>query len=146
MLWNPPTVWVTINAQSKCLEFQLCHVPIFVYSQKSVPLRDGKFGPKVGQIGPKWDKTGKFSHQISVQLVSLSLNVLKYDLKNSRIYPIWSQSYLLLGPNLLTMLSISAVKELSLGEITVSSVHTLFSLLLSAPGERINGIDGIHKV
>ena len=23
-----------------------------------------KFGPKVGQIGPKWDKSGKFSDQI----------------------------------------------------------------------------------
>ena len=23
-----------------------------------------RFGPKVGQIGPKWDKSGKFSDQI----------------------------------------------------------------------------------
>ena len=25
---------------------------------------DTRFGPKVGQIGPKWDKSGKFSDQI----------------------------------------------------------------------------------
>ena len=32
------------------------------------PARDGKFGSKVGQIGPKWDKFGAFSDHISVQL------------------------------------------------------------------------------
>ena len=32
------------------------------------PDRDGRFGPKVGQIGPKWDKSGAFSDQISVHL------------------------------------------------------------------------------
>ena len=30
--------------------------------------RDGRFGSKVGQIGPKWDKSGAFSDQISVHL------------------------------------------------------------------------------
>ena len=30
--------------------------------------RDRRFGSKVGQIGPKWDKSGTFSDQISVQL------------------------------------------------------------------------------
>ena len=30
-------------------------------SNKSVRLRDGRFGSKVGQIGPKWDKSGAFS-------------------------------------------------------------------------------------
>ena len=30
--------------------------------------RDGRFGFKVGQIGPKWDKSGTFSDQISVHL------------------------------------------------------------------------------
>ena len=29
---------------------------------------DGRFGSKVGQIGPKWDKSGAFSDQISVHL------------------------------------------------------------------------------
>ena len=31
--------------------------------------RDGRFGSKVGQIGPKGYKSGAFSDQISVQLV-----------------------------------------------------------------------------
>ena len=30
--------------------------------------RDGRFGSKEGQIGPKWDKSGAFSDQISVHL------------------------------------------------------------------------------
>ena len=30
--------------------------------------RDRTFGSKVGQIGPKWDKSGAFSDQISVHL------------------------------------------------------------------------------
>ena len=38
--------------------------------------RDGRFGSKVGQIGPKWEKSGA------------SKNVLKSDLKKPRICPI----------------------------------------------------------
>ena len=34
--------------------------------------RDGRFGSKVGQIGPKWDKSGTFSDQISVHLAPSS--------------------------------------------------------------------------
>ena len=30
--------------------------------------RDGRFGSKLGKIGPKWDKSGAFSDQISVHL------------------------------------------------------------------------------
>ena len=30
--------------------------------------QDGRFGSKLGQIGPKWDKSGAFSDQISVHL------------------------------------------------------------------------------
>ena len=30
--------------------------------------KDRRFGSKVGQIGPKWDKSGAFSDQISVHL------------------------------------------------------------------------------
>ena len=30
--------------------------------------RDDRFGSKVDQIGPKWDKSGAFSDQISVHL------------------------------------------------------------------------------
>ena len=78
----------------------------------------GSLGPNVGQIGPKWDKSGTFSDQISVlksgwlqsgwwksrksnEKIWLSLyggqnrpnqNVLKSDLKMSWICPIWGQS------------------------------------------------------
>ena len=34
-------------------------------------LRDGRFGYKVGQIGPKWDKSEAFSDQISVHLAPI---------------------------------------------------------------------------
>ena len=37
-------------------------------SAKSVTCRDGRFGSKVGQIGPKWDKSEAFSDQIPVHL------------------------------------------------------------------------------
>ena len=33
--------------------------------------RDGRFGSKVGKIGPKWDKSRAFSDQISVHLAPL---------------------------------------------------------------------------
>ena len=35
---------------------------------EAVFCRDGRFGSKVGMIGPKWDKSGAFSDQISVHL------------------------------------------------------------------------------
>ena len=34
-------------------------------------IREGRFGSKVGQIGPKWDKSGTFSDQISVHLAPM---------------------------------------------------------------------------
>ena len=37
-------------------------------SIKMVDNRDGRFGSKVGQMCPKWDKSGAFSDQISVHL------------------------------------------------------------------------------
>ena len=37
-----------------------------------VQCSDGRFGSKVGQIGPKWDKSGFFSDQNSVYFVSMS--------------------------------------------------------------------------
>ena len=39
-----------------------------VYLIPHKPSRDGRFGSKVAQIGPKWDKSGAFSDQISVHL------------------------------------------------------------------------------
>ena len=38
---------------------------------REVSDRDGRFGSKVGQIGPKSDKSGAFSDQISVHLAHL---------------------------------------------------------------------------
>ena len=49
-------------------------------------------GTKVPQIVLKWDKSGAFSHQISVQFGSASQIVLKSDLRKSRICPICGQS------------------------------------------------------
>ena len=46
-----------------------------------------RFGPKVGQIGPKWDKSGTFSDQISVHFnskSSKSQDLLKSDLIGPR--------------------------------------------------------------
>ena len=40
-------------------------------TQSTLSHRDGRFGSKVGQIGPKWDKSGAFSDQISVHLALL---------------------------------------------------------------------------
>ena len=40
----------------------------------SVHHRDGRFGSKVGQIGPKWDKSGAFS--ISVHLARRPTDLL----------------------------------------------------------------------
>ena len=44
---------------------------------------DVRFGPKVGQIGPKWDKSGTYSDQAG------RLNLLKYDLKFFWISQSW---------------------------------------------------------
>ena len=45
-------------------------------------------GSNVGQIGPKWEKSGSFLDQISVHFDAPHQNVLKSDLKKSRIRPI----------------------------------------------------------
>ena len=46
--------------------------------------RDVQFGPKVGQIGIKWDKYHTFQHQTQ--------NVLKTGFKNSHVFvPLWGQ-------------------------------------------------------
>jgi len=39
-------------------------VPFVMFNQKLPVIRDGRFGSKVGQSGPKWDKSGAFSDQI----------------------------------------------------------------------------------
>ena len=49
---------------------QTCYflLTIVVVYLSILATRDGRFGSKVGQIGPKWDKFGAFSDQISVHL------------------------------------------------------------------------------
>ena len=50
-----------------------------------------RFGPKVGQIGNKWDKYGIFKDQFS----TFWLGEPKYtetDLESPRIFTIWDQS------------------------------------------------------
>jgi len=44
--------------------------------------RDVRFDSKVGQIGPKWDKSGTFSKSV---LKMYCQNVLKSDLKKAQI-------------------------------------------------------------
>ena len=53
---------------------------------------DVRFGAKVGQIGPKFGQIGDFSDHIPVNFDTAIQNVLKSDLKKSRIFPIWGQS------------------------------------------------------
>ena len=50
---------------------------------------DVRVETKLGQIGLKLDKSGTFSDQISVHFGAGCQNVLKSDLKKSRICPIW---------------------------------------------------------
>ena len=59
-----------------------------------------KMASKLGQIGPKWDKSGIFSDQVSVYFASVSQNVLKLILKKSHICPILGQSKPIWMPNL----------------------------------------------
>ena len=39
-----------------------------VFSTRNLHLGDGRFGSKMGQFGPKLDKSGAFSDQISVHM------------------------------------------------------------------------------
>ena len=43
--------------------------------------RNVTYGRKMGQISPKWDKSGTFSNQNSVHFRLPSQNVLNYELK-----------------------------------------------------------------
>ena len=53
---------------------------ISLYGEKTIRDRGVRFDSKVGQIGPKWDKSGTYSDQISVHFGSESQNALKSDL------------------------------------------------------------------
>ena len=49
-----------------------CSFTTIFLSQVTRLFRDGRFGSKVGQIVPKWNKSGAFSDQISMHLANLT--------------------------------------------------------------------------
>ena len=61
-------------------------------TQSTAVTRDVRFRPNVGQIRDKWDKYGNFSDHISLHFGSTTLNILAFDLKESRICAICSTS------------------------------------------------------
>ena len=72
----------------------------FDYLARIHQTRDGRFGSKVGQIGPKWDKSGAFSDQISVHLAPRAKCTEIWSEKatdlshlGSKSDPLWSQTY-----------------------------------------------------
>ena len=52
------------NELQKFISLSVRSVKLLLYNAT----RDGRFGSKVGQKSPKWDKSGTFSDQISVHL------------------------------------------------------------------------------
>ena len=85
---------VMLSAESNHnLSHLLAHPEVFSsllsLSQETCGVR---FGPKVGQISTKLDKSGTFSHQILVHYGTGRQNELKSDIKKSRIYSIWGQA------------------------------------------------------
>ena len=46
------------------LRINTLHTRGRLFTLARLPSTVTRFGPKVGQIGPKWDKSGKFSDQI----------------------------------------------------------------------------------
>ena len=44
---------------------------VYVYKIFIYPRRDLKFGAKLSQFAPKWDKSGAFSNQISIHFGTL---------------------------------------------------------------------------
>ena len=67
-----------------------------------------RFGPKVGQIGPKWDKSGKFSDQIQYILAHRAKMYWIWSEKILDLSHIWGQSGLILIPNLTSVVWRSA--------------------------------------
>ena len=56
------------------------------------PGKGNRFGPKVGQISPKWTKPGFFSDQIQYNIHFGEPKCTKSDVKNSRNIPILGQT------------------------------------------------------
>ena len=94
--------WVTakIDVNDKIVEWYL-KLDLFLntnlhwrqwVTEQGLQNRDVMFSSKVGQIGPKLDKSVTFPDQISEHFGAVRQNVLKSDRKKSRICPIWGQS------------------------------------------------------
>ena len=80
------------HTRGRCLQFYsrlLLHSRISPLLSCCLANRDVRFVSILGQIGPKLDKSGTFSGQISVHF---GAERQKSDLKKSRICPIWGQS------------------------------------------------------
>ena len=56
------------------------------------PASDDRFGPKVGNIGFKWDKFRYFPDQFSVNVAHRAKYIPKTDLNKPRISPTCGQS------------------------------------------------------
>ena len=83
--WRPPVIALNCKHRDQCV------------IEISRALLGCQFGKQVGQIVPNWEKSVTFSDQISVHFGSESQNVLKSDLKKSRIFPNLGQFDLLGG-------------------------------------------------
>ena len=144
-------------------------------SVSRITIMNGRFGSKVGQIGPKWDKSGTFSDQISVHLARSSQMYWNLIWKSPGFVPFWAnlthfgakstipdtQRTVLLSGNrfsfrysqmkprdmLVTCLNQSRVKMSSrvIYEITCSSAVTS-SYLIGSPRARSRGVELGSKV
>ena len=65
------------------------YVPV---EYKTRPTKDGRFGSKVGQIGPQMGQIRCFFISDFSAFGAGAPNALKSDLKKTRICPIWGQS------------------------------------------------------
>ena len=89
--------------------------------------RDGRLGSKVGQIGPKWDKSGAFSDQISVHLAPRAKCTEIWSEKApdlSHLGPIW----LTLEPNLASLVEHVARRPQHRCQICVNSTRFLLNV------------------
>ena len=97
-LFLPWVIFLLLNQDPLCsgssLWLERLQSQEFGVCAQSKVIRDYRFGSKVGQIGPAWDKYltlyhqfsvllgyGTFEDMFSVHIVASRLNVLKYDLK-----------------------------------------------------------------
>ena len=93
------------------------------------------FGPKVGQIGPKWDKSETFSAHNSVHFGSVSENVLKLcDLKRSQICLISGPIWPILDPNLTSLFQTTHytlhAQTLEVGQPDILTKSLLWAVLI----------------